>query len=76
LHGTIRDREKVMRGMQTRKTAQNVVDAMRINYNFVREHSTLHKTPAEKAGIKLNLGENKIENLIRLAGEGRDKALF
>jgi transposase-like protein len=55
LHGTIREREKVMRGMQTRETAQKVVDAMKINYNFVREHSTLHKTPAEKAGIKLNL---------------------
>jgi transposase-like protein len=67
LHGTIREREKVMRGTQTRETAQKVVDAMRINYNFVREHSTIHKTPAEKAGIKLNLGENKIETLIRLA---------
>jgi putative transposase len=67
LHGTIREREKIMRGMQTRETAQKVVDAMRINYNFVREHSTIKKTPAEKAGIKLQLGENKIENLIRLA---------
>ena len=67
LNGTIREREKVMRGMQTRETAQKVVDAIRINYNFVRGHSTIGKTPAEKAGIKLNLGENKIENLIRLA---------
>ena len=67
LHGTIREQEKVMRGMQTRETAQKVVDAMRINYDYIREHSTIHKTPAEKAGIRLNLGENKIENLIRLA---------
>jgi len=29
----------------------------------------MKKTPAEKAGIKLNLGENKIENLIRLASK-------
>ena len=36
------------------------LDAMRINYNYVREHSTIGKTPAEKAGIKLKLGENKI----------------
>jgi len=69
LHGTIQEREKVMRGLQTRETAQKVVDAMRINYNFIREHSTIGKTPAEKAGIKLNLGENKIENLIRLASK-------
>jgi hypothetical protein len=57
--------------MQTRETAQKVVEAMRINYNFVREHSTIHKTSAEKAGIKLNLGENKIENLIRLAADDK-----
>jgi len=25
------------------------------------------KTPAEQAGIKLDLGQNKIENLIKLA---------
>jgi len=40
-----------------------------------RELITIGKTPAEKAGIKLNFGENKIENLIRLAAV-RDKALF
>lgn len=49
------------------------LDAMRINYNYVREHSTIGKTSAEKAGIKLNLGENKIENLIRLASKHEDK---
>jgi transposase-like protein len=65
LHGTIREREKVMRGMQTRETAQQIVDAMRINYNFIREHQAIGKTPAEQAGIKLELGQNKIENLIR-----------
>lgn len=62
-----------MRGMQTRETAQKVVDAMRINYNFGREHSTIKKTPAEKAGIKLQLGENKIEKLIRLAAKNKNK---
>jgi transposase-like protein len=72
LHETIREREKVMRGMQTRQTAQEIVEAMRINYNFVREHSTIKKRPAEKARIKLSLGENKIENLIRLAVKNKD----
>src|SRR5439155_4607760 len=67
LHGTIREREKVMRGMQTKESAQRVIEAMRINYNFARVHSTLKKTPAEQAGIKLELGEKKIENLIRMA---------
>jgi transposase-like protein len=67
LHGTIRDREKVMRGMQKRETAQKVVEAMRIHYNYCREHQTLKKTPAQKAGIQLDLEGNKIESLIRLA---------
>jgi hypothetical protein len=62
-----------MRGMQTRETAQKVVDAMRINYNFGREHSTIKKMPAEKACIKLQLGENKIEKLIRLAAKNKNK---
>ncbi len=38
---------------------------MRIYYNFCREHSTLGKTPAEMAGIRLALNDNKIESLIR-----------
>jgi transposase-like protein len=69
LNGTMREREKVMRGMQRKETAQQFVDAMRIHYNFVREHQTLQKTPAEKAGIRLGLGGNKIESLIRLASK-------
>jgi putative transposase len=67
LDGTIREREKVMRGMQTKATAQQIIEAIRINYNFVREHSTLKTTPAQKAGINLEIGEKKIENLVRMA---------
>jgi hypothetical protein len=58
-----------MRGMQTRQTGQKIIDALQINYNYLREHSTLKKTPAEKAGIRLGLQDNKIQNLIRLARE-------
>ena len=46
---------------------QKIIEAMRIHYNYVREHSILGKTPAEQSGIRLPLGENKIESLIRLA---------
>jgi len=31
----------------------------------------IKKTPAEQAGIKLDLGENKIENLIKLASKSK-----
>ena len=66
LNGTMRDREKVMRGMNTRDSAQKVIEAMRIHYNFCREHSKLGKTPAEQAGIRIE-GENKILTLIQNA---------
>ncbi|MGB6463139.1 MAG: DDE-type integrase/transposase/recombinase [Nitrosotalea sp.] len=69
LNGTMRDREKVMRGMNTAESAQKIIEAMRIHYNFCREHAKLGKTPAEQAGIKLDLGNSKIETLIKLASK-------
>ena len=48
----------------TKESAQKIIEAMRIHYNYVREHSTLGKTPAESCGIKIE-GENKIMTLIQ-----------
>lgn len=67
LNGIFRDREVVMRGMDHKESAQKLIDAYRIHYNFIRNHGSIGQTPAEQAGIKLNLGENKIESLIKLA---------
>jgi transposase-like protein len=67
LNGSTRDREKTMRGMNTKESAQKIIEAMRIHYNFCREHSTLGKTPSEEAGINLKLDGNKVECLMRLA---------
>jgi len=67
-HGTIKERTKVMRGLDTDRTTQNMMDANRIYYNFLRPHSALSgKTPAEKAGIDLHLEGNKWEHLIKRA---------
>ena len=55
--------------MHKRDSAQKTIDAFRIHYNFVREHSSIKQTPADNAGIKLKLGQNKIENLIKLASK-------
>jgi transposase-like protein len=71
LNGSTRDREKTMRGMNTKDSAQKIIEAMRIHYNFCREHTTLGKTPAEESGINLDLRENKLEALIRLASVSR-----
>ena len=35
------------------------VKPYRIRYNFISDHSSIKKTPAEQAGIKLDLGQNK-----------------
>ncbi|MDP9305849.1 MAG: DDE-type integrase/transposase/recombinase, partial [Thermoproteota archaeon] len=66
LNGTVREREKIMRGMQTKETAQKILEAMKIHYNFCREHSKLGKTPAEASGIKVE-GENRLLTLIQNA---------
>ncbi|MEP0823951.1 MAG: DDE-type integrase/transposase/recombinase [Nitrososphaera sp.] len=67
LNGTVRDRETVMRGLDNAEAAQELVDAMRIHYNFIRVNQAIGQTPAEAAGINLNLGENKVESLMRQA---------
>jgi transposase-like protein len=72
LNGIFRDREVVMRGMENRESAQKLIDAYRIHYNFIRNHGSIGKTPEEKAGIKLDLGENKIENLIKMASKNSE----
>jgi len=65
LNGTMRDREKAMRGMNTKESAQKIIEAMRIYYNFVRPHDSLGgKTPAEASGIIMQ-GENKLLGLIQ-----------
>jgi hypothetical protein len=60
-----------MRGMNKKESAQKILEAMRIHYNYVRVHYTLKKTPAEKAGVQLDLQGNRIENLIRIAANHR-----
>jgi transposase-like protein len=69
LHGTIRQRNKVMRGLDDVETAQTMMDGLRIYYNFLRPHSALNgKTPAQKAKIDDNSRQNWL-SLIKKATE-------
>ncbi len=68
LHGTIRARNKTMRGLEDDKTAQAIIDGFRTYYNFIRPHMALDgKTPSENAGMKVTSDGNKWLSLIKKA---------
>lgn len=68
-HNTFRERDKTIRGFKGNKTAQVWTNGFRTYYNFVRPHTTLGMTPAERAGITLPLGQNKWLGLIKEASK-------
>ena len=64
MNGTVRQRNKVQRGLKKEDTA--FIDGNRIYYNFLRPHLSLgERTPAEKADIKLDLEGNRWMKLIK-----------
>lgn len=68
--------EKVMIGMQNLDTSESLMDGFRAHYNFVRPHMALDgMTPAEKAGIDLNLGNDKWKGLIEKAIENKVQSI-
>ncbi len=63
LYGSIRQREKVMRGLKVEDTP--IVEGHRLYYNFIKPHESLNgKTPSEEAGINIE-GDNKWLTLIK-----------
>jgi transposase-like protein len=70
LHGTVRERTKVMRGLDNEESARRIIEGHRIYYNHIRPHMALNgKTPAEVAGLDLHLKGNKWERIIKKAAE-------
>jgi transposase-like protein len=66
LHGTVRDREKTMRGIDNEDSAKVFIDGFRVYYNYIRPHKGLNgRTPAQEAGIDLDLGRNRWMGLIK-----------
>lgn len=67
MNGEVRDRERVMRGLKNPDSA--IVKGFQIYHNFIRPHEALGgKTPAERAGIKVE-GENKWLTIIQNASK-------
>jgi len=70
-NGKIKDRLNCMRGeFKSFEYAKSFMNLQHVMNNFVNPHQQLKgKTPAEKAGINLKLGRNKLLELIRFVGE-------
>jgi transposase-like protein len=67
-HGTFKERSKVMRAIKNTDSA--FIEGQRIYYNYLRPHTALKgKTPAQAAGIDLQLEGNKWEAIIKKAHE-------
>jgi transposase-like protein len=50
MHGTVKDRTRVMRGLKNFESAKSLLEGFTIHYNFVRPHQSLNgKTPAQAA---------------------------
>ncbi|MCS7120965.1 MAG: hypothetical protein RMJ07_02360 [Nitrososphaerota archaeon] len=66
LHGTRRDREKVVRRLK--KEESPFVNGQDIFYNFIRKHMGLKGlTPAQASNVGFGLGRNKWLGLIKKA---------
>jgi transposase-like protein len=64
-HGSWKERNKVMRGLENTETTAEMLQNYRTYYNFIRPHMSLSDyTPAEMASLKLDLGKKKWEKLI------------
>lgn len=68
-HSTFKgERVRPARGIKTTNTA--ILDGQRMYYNHIRPHQALNgKTPAEAAGINLELEGNKWEAIIHRASK-------
>jgi hypothetical protein len=53
MQGTIKDRTKVMRGLEFKHTAELFLDGFTLHYNHMRSHHAIGKPPAKAAGLPL-----------------------
>ena len=52
LQGTLKERTKVMRGLETPETADRFLEGFALYYNYLKPHMATGKTPASEAKIR------------------------
>ena len=63
----IKDRVDDFRGLKVLWSDPILMNALIIQHNFIENHSTTDEVPSEKAGVSLELGENRWLGLIKLS---------
>jgi len=72
LHGTLKDRTRIMRGLKDAKTVDTLLKGWTVHYNMVRKHQSLKgKTPAQACGINI---KNDWHTLVKEATKSMVKA--
>ncbi len=67
-HATFRERDKVIRGFKSEKTADKYIENWRTYYNYVKPHMALNGlTPSEMAGINIGIDRNRWLSLLKLS---------
>ena len=67
-HATFRERDKVIRGLKSEKTAERYVENWKTYYNFIKPHMSFNGlTPSEVAGINIGVERNRWLSLIKLS---------
>jgi len=65
-HNQFREFDKVRRGFKSNKTSQEWLNGFKTYHNFIKKNSGLNGlTPAQKAGIELNLERNRWLSLVK-----------
>lgn len=66
----MRERNKTMRGLHNDNTAMTFNKSFKAYYNHIRRHQGIPSmTPAQAAGIDLELGHNRWQGLIQKSVE-------
>lgn len=69
LHGTEKERIKVMRGFDTDTGCASLAEGFRAHYNLVRDHATLGTTPGVAAGLPAMTGFRWLDLLQKATAE-------